>query len=893
MDVFVGREAELAALGHGADPPGRPLVALVSGGPGIGKTSLLRRFARAAGDGATFLAVPGAQERPFAFMNLVLRSLPASPAHPVDATADPWFAGTDLLHALTGRDRRESLTLVLDDAHLADAASLVALTFALRRLSRGGIHLVASSSLSGRATLPSALRRTLAMDGLDLVLTGLPRRDVRRLAQTRGIPLTSADVDRLHRVSKGLPIHVALLLDACAQVGRRDSVPCLGSLEDLVEARIRHCGDGTGALLRALAVTGRTSLSTLAWVAEVDRPAEALAEATEAHLVDVSGPFPHQSVGVAHPVVEQVLRSLIDDAERLALHERAATAAQSELASLGHRRVLEPPGKVARDYAELGHREARQGMWSPAAHALLTAAELAGPAGDRWWWEGLEALTRSGDVGRAAALTAARETAETPLRHLVLGQLAFYTGRSGDAEGHLRAACEEARAAGDLPLLGRAAGQLAHIALVAGRAEQAAAWARVSTEIVPAPEWPGTASIGLHAMALAVSGRYREALTVVNSGGGPTAGGNADAEIRCTRGALRLFVGDLDAARRELASVLDVTTRQGPVLWAVTALALLTDVEYRSGRWNRSLRYGELATSLAEDSEQIWLQAWVHATAALVPARRGLWAEAETHVQAAREVACTAGGSAYAAAAAVTLAHAHGVPEDVVAAAQPLLALARRAGAHEYGVMAWQDMYVEALTDLDLLDEAETALASLESSSRRSSCRSGLAAAARARARLERRLGNSSRASETFARALDLAGSATPFPRALTALDAAEHELARRNTARARELLATAMAVFGALAAEPFVQRCRDLFASTGTLPPCSGDDLPHVLTSQELLIAGLVAKGRTNRQIATHLVLSEKTVEFHLSRIYSKAHVHSRLQLARLVLTAAPPVEV
>jgi DNA-binding NarL/FixJ family response regulator len=42
------------------------------------------------------------------------------------------------------------------------------------------------------------------------------------------------------------------------------------------------------------------------------------------------------------------------------------------------------------------------------------------------------------------------------------------------------------------------------------------------------------------------------------------------------------------------------------------------------------------------------------------------------------------------------------------------------------------------------------------------------------------------------------------------------------------------------------------------------------------------VAEGLTNREAAKRLFVSEKTVEFHLSRIYRKLGIRSRAQLVR-----------
>jgi DNA-binding NarL/FixJ family response regulator len=52
---------------------------------------------------------------------------------------------------------------------------------------------------------------------------------------------------------------------------------------------------------------------------------------------------------------------------------------------------------------------------------------------------------------------------------------------------------------------------------------------------------------------------------------------------------------------------------------------------------------------------------------------------------------------------------------------------------------------------------------------------------------------------------------------------------------------------------------------------------LPGGLTAREGEVLSLVASGRTNREIAAALHLSERTVARHLSNIFSKIGVTSR----------------
>jgi DNA-binding NarL/FixJ family response regulator len=60
-------------------------------------------------------------------------------------------------------------------------------------------------------------------------------------------------------------------------------------------------------------------------------------------------------------------------------------------------------------------------------------------------------------------------------------------------------------------------------------------------------------------------------------------------------------------------------------------------------------------------------------------------------------------------------------------------------------------------------------------------------------------------------------------------------------------------------------------------------------LSDREREVAGLVQDRLTNREIAERLVLSEKTVERHLSRIFVKLEARSRVEVARMIESSEP----
>jgi DNA-binding NarL/FixJ family response regulator len=84
-----------------------------------------------------------------------------------------------------------------------------------------------------------------------------------------------------------------------------------------------------------------------------------------------------------------------------------------------------------------------------------------------------------------------------------------------------------------------------------------------------------------------------------------------------------------------------------------------------------------------------------------------------------------------------------------------------------------------------------------------------------------------------------------------------------------REAAATAFDELGAPVSEPFAANGGQVDGSGGTL------------TARELEVLRLVAAGRTNRQVASELFISEKTVARHLSNIFTKLDLSSRTEAA------------
>jgi DNA-binding CsgD family transcriptional regulator len=88
--------------------------------------------------------------------------------------------------------------------------------------------------------------------------------------------------------------------------------------------------------------------------------------------------------------------------------------------------------------------------------------------------------------------------------------------------------------------------------------------------------------------------------------------------------------------------------------------------------------------------------------------------------------------------------------------------------------------------------------------------------------------------------------------------------------------LEEALAVFDRIGAALWAERVRaELRRISGRVAT------PGALTPAEERVAALVAQGKSNREVAAALFLSDRTVEGHLSRVFGKLGIRHRMELA------------
>jgi DNA-binding NarL/FixJ family response regulator len=88
--------------------------------------------------------------------------------------------------------------------------------------------------------------------------------------------------------------------------------------------------------------------------------------------------------------------------------------------------------------------------------------------------------------------------------------------------------------------------------------------------------------------------------------------------------------------------------------------------------------------------------------------------------------------------------------------------------------------------------------------------------------------------------------------------------------------------LFSSVGAGPWTDRAESELRATGETARKRDPSTLDQLTPQELQIAGLVASGLTNREIAEQMFLSPRTIEYHLRKVFTKLGLASRAELIR-----------
>jgi ATP/maltotriose-dependent transcriptional regulator MalT len=336
------------------------------------------------------------------------------------------------------------------------------------------------------------------------------------------------------------------------------------------------------------------------------------------------------------------------------------------------------------------------------------------------------------------------------------------------------------------------------------------------------------------------------------------------------RGVIRLWTDDVDGARQDLAAAVQRATR-GEILRIGQALGFLGEVEYRRGALREAVLHTQLAVGDAEENERSWDYALLHALASYPLAAQGEWARAESHAAASTAWALGTGspsGLAYAAASRAAIATARGDASALLAAAEELELIypANEPGTHLAGPAR-----ADALSQLGRPAEAADALDSFTAKLIRTDRRSTRLAIARVRAQVWAATGDHVAALAECELARRLARE-IGFPLEAARIDlltgTCQAALGRR--AAAERSVRSALRQFTGLGASAYAALTLRAAGEHGIAPAAPSAAL-LALTPAERAVVTLVGQGLANRAVAERLVLSQKTVEFHLTNVFRK----------------------
>ena len=906
--TFVGRRHELTSLlAQAAEVrAGHPRVALLTGEPGIGKTALAHRFVSQA-DGFQLWEASGEEAEQLLTFGVIEQLVRAAPftgggaladlGNRTDETRDPIWVGAGLLELLGEMQEAGPVLLLIDDAQWADRPSLQSLVFALRRLQADRVlALMVSRSGSPRGHLAGFHRLVEHGHGAWIRVRGLDAASIRDLGVSMGVDhLSSRAADRIRAHTGGNPLHATAIFDEIFPATLKEPsdlpLPSTADFAALVRSRLDACTPEARRLVGAASVLGLSCRLAIAGrLAELGEMLVPLERAMSAHLLDERGAPADRLIAFPHPLVQAAAYHSLGPAHRAELHQRAATLVADEASSLRHRvaaaRGADP--QLAADLIIFGIEVSRRGSWDAAADAMLSASRLTadGPERDQRMLMAAEYMLLGGAVDDVTSLVGEIEMqARTARRGFVLGSLAMTSGHYDKAEDLLTAAYEDCDAVRDHPLAEEIAAQLARVHMGRGHGPAAALWATRSLDARRAPS-PVSDSLSVLAIGLLFAGRAPEAAAaVVELPEADSLDDDSSLDGFIGRGYVRLVTDDPAAAREDLAPVADRLRRRGPAHQTVEALTMLATAEYRIGAWDDASVHGQLAASLAEDADQTWLLAAAHATACAPLAGRGDWEAATAHAEASRRAADVIGaefaGVAQAAMAAALIARARGDHESVIHALEPMLPLADLGGVSEPGILDWPILHAEALVGLNRLRDAETVVSRFSRLARDRDRAQSIAGADRIRAMIDAALGRADDAEVSFVSSLAVLDKVhLPFERALTELEYGRFLIREGFNRAAAWQLEVARERLADLDARPFLTQCVAALARCGIATATEGGHARWRLTPHEVSVARLVSTGRTNRQVADELVVSIKTVEYHLANVYGKLGIRSRHEL-------------
>jgi DNA-binding CsgD family transcriptional regulator/tetratricopeptide (TPR) repeat protein len=939
--VILGREGEQEVLRGAVESArsGRGRIVLVEGEAGIGKTCLVEACLAELGDDVEVVRTRAHEldrHRPFGvFVEPLLAPLtvaePASDPFAGVAGEDEQRVDLHLVHEpgarvdvleaiLAGLERlwlRRSLVLVVDDVQWADPESLTCLYHLARRVAVVPVTVILTYRRSPhRRELDALIASLQDLAALTVPLGPLDARAVADLAAHILGAAPGATLTRQLDRAGGNPLFVSALLQALVEEGLlqvRDGVVegrheiVAPSLRLTILRRLAFLSEPCLEVLRLASILGgRFSPRDLCLVSGRRAPelSAPLREALEAGVLHEQG----DQLAFRHELVWQAIYEDQPRGVRRALHISAGEAlaeagAPAPRVAAHLERGAEPGDARAIQWLRRAARDVALRAPAVAVGLLRRAHELAEglPDNESLLVELVVALIWSGQFDDAEKL--AHEilagphdrSVEAALR-LVLARAMTSSGRNAEAVRHVEAALEE----GDLPEPERsellAWGALAVVALDPARARS---WAREAHGAAQRAGHDPAVCIALSALSASafLRGDLEQAIALAVRSE-QRASSSADLEARRwpTAGmalSVSLVEADrLDDAQRTLQQRRARTDEVGS--WGLASHAFCAALaRFAGGEWDDARAEAKAGVALAEEIGGRSGAVCGLAILALIALHRDELDAAAQAVTAAAEELGRVGyqfNGHWAIWARGLLAEARGEQAAALAALEEAWAVCIAIGSVPDHARLGPDLVRLKLAAGDLqggravTDLVQRAAARLKTASAR-------AAALRCRGLVQgdpailKKAFDESRGSP---RSLERAFAGEEAGAALAATTAGRSE----SAATLREALEIYEELGAIRYAARVDARLRELGVKRGRRGsrgrPRAGWES---LTATELRVTALVARGLTNADVASRLYVSRHTVESHLSHVFSKLGLASRVELAgQAALRDLPP---
>jgi DNA-binding CsgD family transcriptional regulator len=900
-----GREGEAAALERLIDAArtGASGAVLVVGEAGIGKTALLAA-ATPGTEGMHVLRARGFEseaELAFSALHSLVRPLsddlaaiPAVQAGALraalamagaDGAPDRLTVSVGTLSLIAAAAERAPILIVVDDAHAIDTASAEALAFAARRLEADRVAIVLAARDDARGAFAGI--DNLVLGPLTVEAAGLVLRD-------RFEDIATEVAGRIARASGGNPLLLIEIADALTPDQLRgrspigDLLPSAGAAASLLRSRVAGLPAGTmAALLVAAASETGDAGEIRAALGRSNAAATGLDEAGRADLVTVS----EGRVAFTSELARSAVYNGATLEERDRAHEALAAVTEADQRAWHRAAATHAPDEsVAADLEQTAHRARRRAGYAAAERALLRAAAVSERDDDRsrrliaaaeMAWGAGHIASALGHLDEAAAVTG-DERLRQAARHL-RGRIAARAGAALDA--HALLAAEADRLATTDPAT--AAEMYAEAVLPClrdGATELAVASGRRARELAPAATRAAMLAdlaLGTALMMAGVGDEGRTHIDAAATAAGHDGSAIDDPIIRSYLGLALRLADEGPRARAVLAAVIAEARAASAPGVLPYALARQASIDLEAGRFGSAASALDEAVRLAEATGQAADLGIALGAVAWLDAVQGRQEACRSHAAAAAAIASDLGpGSRFdmTAAALGMLELGHGRLEAAAAVLAEADRVGRSLGFSD--ATLWPHRapdLVEALARGGRADEAAGVLEAF----RADVDRAGRASARAALLRCAGLLADDGAFDEPFRAALELPGI-SPFEQARASLCYGERLRRARRRVEGRELVRAAHESFVLLGADPWAERAAAELRASGESVRKRADAEVDALTPGERQIALLVAEGLTNKEVAAHLFVTPKTVEFHLSNVFRKLGVRSRTELAR-----------